>query len=124
MHAGGLMHALHDFAAATADLFKVPVPVSSATRQSFSTTFRPPTISIRSPVEATTNAVKHGRAHQIVITLEPRDEGTVFEGDRRRNWNPHALAQKGGMGLTIMAQRAKLIGASFDIRPRAAAERS
>lgn len=65
--------------------------------------------------EAVTNAIKHGKASQIIIrldqeesllTLSIRDDGIGLPENAR-------LGQ--GMGLRIMAYRASMIGASFSI---------
>ena len=116
MHAGGLMQALQDFATATTDLFKVSCRFECDAPTLFSN------ISTADHLyhiarEASVNAIKHGHARNVVISLEPRDEGTVLTVTDDGTGIPIPLPKKGGMGLTIMAQRAKLIGASFDIRP-------
>jgi signal transduction histidine kinase len=116
MHAGGLMQALQEFSAATTELFKVTCRFECDAPILFSN------ISTADHLyhiarEATANAIKHGHAHDVVISLEARDEGTVLTVTDDGSGIPMPLPKKGGMGLTIMAQRAKLIGASFDIRP-------
>ncbi len=66
--------------------------------------------------EAVTNAIKHGQARRIVITLARRekeltlsitDDGVGFPAEGRSS---------PGLGLRSMAYRAGLIGASFDVR--------
>ena len=114
MHAGGLMQALHEFAAATTELFKVSCRFECDAPTLFSS------ISTADHLyhiarEASTNAIKHGHARNVVISLEPRDEGTVLTVTDDGIGIPVPLPKKGGMGLTIMTQRAKLIGATFDI---------
>jgi signal transduction histidine kinase len=70
--------------------------------------------------EAVNNALKHSRARHISIglgsveqevTLTVKDDGVGF---------PQTLNPRGGMGLSIMNYRAKMIGASLDIRRAAA----
>ncbi len=65
--------------------------------------------------EATTNAVKHGEASSVVITLvqdpgglllEVHDDGRGFDG----------AVSEGGLGLRIMQLRAGLIGAALELR--------
>jgi signal transduction histidine kinase len=118
MHAGGLMHALQEFAASTTDLFKVPCRFECDAPILFSSISTADHL-YQIAREASVNAMKHGRASNVVISLEPRDEGTVLTVSDDGVGIPMPLPKKGGMGLTIMAQRAKLIGASFDIRPAA-----
>jgi signal transduction histidine kinase len=68
--------------------------------------------------EATTNAVRHGRARrigielarqseQVMLTIE--DDGIGLNEEAQRGRQP-------GLGLRIMAHRASMIGASFDVR--------
>jgi signal transduction histidine kinase len=66
--------------------------------------------------EATTNAVKHGKARQIEIRLEEadgmaalsiRDNGTGIDSEK--------IARTPGTGLRIMRHRASLIGGIFTI---------
>ena len=116
MHAGGLMQALQEFSASTTDLFKVSCGFECDAPTLFSSISTADHL-YQIAREATANAIKHGRARNIVISLEPRDEGTVLTVTDDGAGIPMPPPKKGGMGLTIMAQRAKLIGASFDIRP-------
>lgn len=69
--------------------------------------------------EAVHNAIKHGRARDITIGLSSlngegglivEDDGSGI-GEQRRNQT--------GMGLHIMAYRARMIGGSLDVRRRA-----
>ncbi len=69
--------------------------------------------------EAVSNAVKHGRTKQIVISLKLKDKGTselkiTNSGSRFKVREPGYE----GMGLKIMQSRAKLIGATLTIGPR------
>jgi signal transduction histidine kinase len=66
--------------------------------------------------EAASNAIRHGRARNLVISLDATshclmlsvtDDGAGLAADARA---------KNGMGLRIMAYRAGLIGATFDIQ--------
>ena len=67
--------------------------------------------------EAVSNAIKHGKATQVLISLTEsaeklaltiRNDGVPFSP---------ATATKGRMGLRIMNYRANTIGAAFDIKP-------
>jgi len=115
MHAGGLMQALQEFAAATTDLFKVAcrfeceAPILFADASTADHLYH-------IAREATGNAIKHGRARNVTISLDARDEGSLLTVRDDGIGIPVSVPKNGGMGLTIMAQRAKLIGASFDIR--------
>jgi len=115
MQAGGLMQALQDFASATASLFKVscrfecdsPILIADVGIADHL---------YRIAQEATSNAIKHGRATNVVITLDVNDEGTFLRVEDNGIGIPHPLPENRGMGLRIMAQRAKLIGGRIDVR--------
>ncbi|HET9802248.1 MAG TPA: ATP-binding protein, partial [Candidatus Acidoferrum sp.] len=70
--------------------------------------------------EAVSNAIKHGQASQIEISLESspngillavKDNGSGIASDRR-NGN--------GMGLRIMSHRAAVVGGRFSVQRNAA----
>ncbi len=65
--------------------------------------------------EALNNAVKHSKATKIIVELEAvEDEITLSVRDDGIGFS--ASEKHGGMGLHIMNYRARLIGASLDIR--------
>ena len=67
--------------------------------------------------EAITNAVKHGRAKSIVVSLNSSpDESTLTITDDGSGF-PAGASATGGLGLRIMKYRAQMIGASLRIRP-------
>jgi PAS domain S-box-containing protein len=69
--------------------------------------------------EAVSNAVKHGRSKEIIISLKSKDSGTAEL--KITNSGAKFKARKPGyegMGLKIMQSRAKLIGATLHIGPR------
>ncbi len=71
--------------------------------------------------EATNNAVRHGRARRIGIALA-RQRGEVLLSIEDDGVGLNEEARQGrqqGLGLRIMAHRASMIGASFDVRPGA-----
>jgi signal transduction histidine kinase len=114
LEADGLMCALQNLAANTQSLFSVPCRCR----------FRHPVLVTDNAVavhlyriaqEAISNAIKHGRASQLLIgwavkedriTVWVKDNGIGFPADRT----------VGGMGLHIMKYRARMIGASLDFR--------
>jgi signal transduction histidine kinase len=116
MHAGGLMQALQEFAAATTELFKVNCRFECDGPILFSDVSAADHL-YHIAREATGNAFKHGRARNVVISLDARDDGSVLTITDDGFGIPDPPPKKGGMGLTIMAQRAKLIGATFEIKP-------
>ena len=116
MHAGGLMQALQEFAGATTELFKISCRFECEAPILFSDASTADHLYYIAR-EATGNAVKHGRARNVIISLDIRDEGSLLTVRDDGMGIPDSVPKNGGMGLTIMTQRAKLIGASFDIRP-------
>jgi signal transduction histidine kinase len=120
LDAEGLMQALEEFAATTTELFGVTCRFEC-----------PSPVLIRSPTtathlyriaqEAVGNAIKHGQAKKITVALEETEEGIrLGVSDDGRGLDKAAVNTK-GMGLRIMADRAKMIGGHFVVeahRPR------
>ena len=69
--------------------------------------------------EAVNNAIKHGRASQITLTLsaDPQQVWLAIEDDGA-GFQPN-LAPGPGMGLHMMSYRARMVGAAFNVGPRA-----
>jgi signal transduction histidine kinase len=66
--------------------------------------------------EAVSNAIRHGRARNMIISLDSVGEKTMLAvTDDGAGLPPDARA-KHGMGLRIMEYRADMIGATFDIQ--------
>jgi len=66
--------------------------------------------------EAVNNAVQHGRAQHITITLTVLQGGfTLMVHDDGVGF-PATIAQRHGMGLRIMRHRARMIGATLEIQ--------
>jgi signal transduction histidine kinase len=70
--------------------------------------------------EAVSNAIKHGNAHQVGITVHKDGDSLVLSV--RNDGVPFSLPakSKNRMGLRIMNYRASTIGASLDIKPEKA----
>jgi signal transduction histidine kinase len=66
--------------------------------------------------EAVNNALKHGHCRNISIGLGAVDEEVILTIKDDGVGFPSSLEQSAGMGLHIMSYRAKMIGASLDIR--------
>jgi two-component system sensor kinase FixL len=112
------MQALQEFAASTERLFNI------SCRFECESPVLVPDVAVadhlyRIAQEAVGNAVKHGRASTIVITLDMSDAGTFLRVEDDGVGIAKVPPRSGGMGLRIMAQRAKLIGAAFDIQSSA-----
>ena len=115
LEADGLMSALENHAAVTSAVCKVacrfecelPVLVhNSATAGHL----------YRIAQESVANALKHGRAKNILIRLEAAEESTVLVVRDDGCGLPERLPKNSGMGLRIMAHRAEMVGATFQIR--------
>jgi signal transduction histidine kinase len=68
--------------------------------------------------EAVTNAAKHGAAAAVVIRLTrgPDGEGFTLAVEDDGRGIPEPLGDTHGMGIKIMRYRARLIGASLELR--------
>jgi signal transduction histidine kinase len=105
MKSDGLMQALEEFCVSTSELF-----------ESQSTAIH----LYRIAQEGVGNAIKHGRPTRIVVQLEEIEEGTQLMISDNGSGLP-ASAPPGnsiggnGMGLRIIADRAKMIGGHFRV---------
>jgi len=114
LQADGLMQALEEFTATTTDLFGVtcrfecPTPVLIHSPNTATQLYR-------IAQEAVGNAVKHGQAKGITVTLEENEDGIrLCVSDDGRGLDKGAAGAK-GMGLRIMADRARMIGGRFNV---------
>ena len=67
--------------------------------------------------EAMTNAFKHSGARQVSVHLEQQDEQIILTVEDDGGGFQNGSLEKKGMGLRIMEFRAKMINASFSIKP-------
>ena len=114
MEPQGLMNGFQELARLTSELFKVSCEFECREPVLLEDT-ETSTQLYRIAQEAITNAVKHGKARVINVSLEKNltetiltitDDGVGLDVGRR---------DMQGMGLRIMAYRADMIGASFEI---------
>jgi signal transduction histidine kinase len=115
LSADGLMQALDEFAATTSDLFNVECRFECEYPVLIKDTMAAVHL-YRIAQEAVGNAIKHGGADRVVISLEAHEEGTVLSIEDDGRGLPDPIPSKGGMGLRIMANRAKMIGAGMEFR--------
>ena len=114
MKSDGLMQALEEFCASTSDLFAVDCQFDCQTPviiDSQSTAVH----LYRIAQEGVGNAVKHGRSSRIVVKLEETEEGTQLVISDNGSGLPDATPPKTGMGLRIIADRARMIGGRFRV---------
>jgi signal transduction histidine kinase len=114
MKSDGLMQALEEFCVSTSELFAVdchfdcqmPVLIESQ-----STAIH----LYRIAQEGVGNAIKHGRPTRIIVQLEEIEEGTQLVISDNGSGLPASAPSGNGMGLRIIADRAKMIGGRFRV---------
>jgi len=72
--------------------------------------------------EALSNAIKHGKATRICLSLAQRNGRLVLRVDNDGVPFPTSYQPSNRMGLRIMNYRAHTIGGTFNIRPTATPE--
>jgi PAS domain S-box-containing protein len=61
--------------------------------------------------EALNNALKHAAAHSVMVRIRSRDDLLEMQVvDDGRGFDPEAVRERGGMGLTTMQERAEQVG--------------
>ena len=115
LEAEGLMSALRELAKSVGERFKVNCMFEA-----------PEFVPIDDPAsaihlfriaqEAISNAIKHGRAKNVVIALSINPGGVRLSITDDGVGLPDPLPEIRGMGLNIMRHRSAIIGANFDIR--------
>ena len=68
--------------------------------------------------EATNNAIRHGHAQEVIISLTLSNSDVVLRVDNDGQDLPEDKTKSTGMGWGIMNYRARTIGASLKIQPR------
>ena len=68
--------------------------------------------------EALTNAGRHSGAAKVEIDLSVAEDGAteLHITDDGCGFQPRSGSAKGGLGLTGMAERARLVGGELDVR--------
>jgi len=115
MEADGLMLALEEYAATASGLFKVACRFECDSPVLIHDTATAGHL-YRIAQEAVGNAIKHGRAKNILIRLEADEASTVLSIKDDGAGLPELLPKNRGMGLRIMAHRSAMIGGRFNAR--------
>jgi signal transduction histidine kinase len=115
MAAEGLMLALEEYARTASGLFKVACRFECDSPVLIHDTATAGHL-YRIAQEAVGNAIKHGRAKNVLIRLEADEAGTVLSIRDDGAGLPAVLPLNRGMGLRIMAHRTAMIGGKFQIR--------
>jgi signal transduction histidine kinase len=115
--AGGLAAAFEDLCRKLSERFAVKCHVHSmgtvALRDNATATHL-----YRIAQEATSNAIRHGKAKRIDIDLEGDGEHVTLSIRDNGSGIPHRIpGRRPGVGMQIMNYRAHLIGAAFSVRP-------
>lgn len=118
LQADGLMHGLRELAKQSSSLFKVDCEFLCESEVMVASHTKAVQI-YRIAQEAISNAVKHGKARRISVTLEllskPVGQAVLrvaSDGERFPDVNPRAYE---GMGLRTMRYRAEMIGAKLEL---------
>lgn len=117
MGADGLMESLGELASTTEALFRIgcsfdcsfPVLISDSAVAAHL---------FRIAQEAVRNAINHGRARSISIVLTAEGEGHELRIEDDGLGLSNTVPSQKGMGLSIMRNRASIIGAEFEVRDR------
>jgi two-component system sensor histidine kinase NreB len=113
--ANGLMSALQELANNVQHVFRIrctfkcPSPVLIADNTAATHMFR-------IAQEAVSNAIRHGKARQVIIELDREDEQIVIRVCDNGSASPQAAPSEKGMGQRIMKYRAAVIGGSLLIK--------
>ena len=112
----GLVFALQELAASVEALFHCACKVSS--HHAIDITDHAVAIHLyRIVQEAVNNAIQHGKAAKITITLSVRREGgMILKVHDNGVGLPTDVAERRGMGLRIMHHRARMIGATLEVQ--------
>ena len=112
----GLISALHELATNTEKMFRIQCrcdfdePVQIADHASATHLFR-------IAQEAVSNAIKHGKASTVVISLRKVRGRTVLNITDNGRGFPKRPKKNNGMGLRIMQSRASMIGGTMAVQP-------
>jgi len=115
LEADGLGDALLNLAAKTSKVFNV----SCRFQHSGPAVSKDPKVAIhlyRITQEAISNAIRHGRARNIVVSLDATSKSLMLAVTDNGTGLPADARTRNGMGVRIMEYRAGMIGATFDIQ--------
>ena len=117
LEVNGFMSALHELAAHVQKLYRIDCRLECSkpvlVRDNVSATHL-----YRIVQEAINNAVKHGKAKHIVISLQPFGDKVVLSVTDDGIGFSNKTEKSSGMGMHIMQYRAGVVNAALDVRPR------
>ncbi|RYD76162.1 MAG: histidine kinase, partial [Verrucomicrobiaceae bacterium] len=114
---GGLITALRELALKSEEIFRIRCRLECPLRVRVSS---PETAThlYRIAQESISNAVRHGKATEILIELRTKDNRLCLAITDNGAGIPQPLPRTEGMGLRIMQHRAGMIRATLDVRLR------
>jgi signal transduction histidine kinase len=110
----GLAAALQELAANTSKMFKIPCAFDCDAAPMI-TEAATATHLYRIAQEALSNAIRHGKPNQIVITLSHQNERAELTIEDDGVGLPDDWEKSHGLGTRIMAHRAAMIGGTFSV---------
>jgi two-component system CheB/CheR fusion protein len=116
LHGGDLAKALEALALKVSNLFQV-VCQCSCEQKVVLADGSAATHLYRIAQEAISNAVKHGKARRIDVTLASSEAWVTLSVKDDGRGIPSVLPEAAGIGLNIMSYRARVIGGSFSVQP-------
>jgi two-component system, LuxR family, sensor kinase FixL len=116
LEANGLSSALHRLAENAGRLFSVNCRFEEVSGEALVADNTASTHFYRIAQEAVSNAVKHGKASEIVVTLAVGEDQVRLRVKDNGVGFPDELEKERGMGVNIMQYRARIIGGSLEIR--------
>jgi two-component system sensor kinase FixL len=114
----GLASALHELAANTEKMFGLTCRMEGSASVTVAAAATA-THLYRIAQEAVSNAIKHGKANEVVIRLETAGGRTMLSISDNGRGVPKILPPSDGIGLRIMRYRAGMIGGVLSITPNA-----
>lgn len=118
LESDGLEVALESLAATAADQFKIDCQFVCETADPLDD-LAAATHIYRNSQEAISNAVRHGKARSVTLTLTGSSDAATLRIEDDGTGLPAFPPRREGMGLRIMAHRAAILGGQFSIRRRA-----
>ncbi len=118
LDANGLMSALHELVANIAELFSVDCEFRCDSPVLIADQFVA-THLYRIAQEAISNAIRHGHARHVAVSLAPSPEGGVLTVADDGSGCSTTIWESTGMGLRIMHYRSEMIGATLRLEPGA-----
>jgi signal transduction histidine kinase len=116
LESGGLVAALHELAETVQEMFNIACELECDEAVAIENASLATNL-FRIAQEAINNAVKHGKAKRVVISLRAEGDLTLFSIADDGVGFPVAASQSKGLGLRIMTYRAQRIGGTLEVRP-------